>query len=88
MVSSIIIKDGNIYLDNCNAAAHAQKRFAENPQKNTPESLASTTCNAMFGDGKEILPNNSSNLNSVAFINRSNPSGMTPIGLKTVKMKI
>lgn len=83
-----INEDGNIYLDNYNAAEHAQKRFAENPQKNTPESLANTAYNAMFGDGKEILPNNSSNPNSVAFINKNNPSGMTPIGLKNGKNEI
>lgn len=83
-----INEDGNIYLDNYNAAEHAQKRFAENPQKNTPESLANTAYNAMFGDGKEILPNNSSNPNSVAFINRNNPSGMTPIGLKNGENEI
>ena len=83
-----INEDGNIYLDNYNAAEHAQKRFAENPQKNTPENLANTAYNAMFGDGKEILPNNSSNPNSVAFINRNNPSGMTPIGLKNGENEI
>ena len=83
-----INEDGNIYLDNYNAAEHAQKRFAENPQKNTPENLANTAYNAMFGDGKEILPNNSSNPNSVAFINKNNPSGMTPIGLKNGKNEI
>lgn len=83
-----INEDGNIYLDNYNAAEHAQKRFAENPQKNTPESLANTAYNAMFGDGKEILPNNSSNPNSVAFINRNNPSGMAPIGLKNGENEI
>lgn len=83
-----INEDGNIYLDNYNAAEHAQKRFAENPQKNTPENLANTAYNAMFGDGKEILPNNSSNPNSVAFINKNTPSGMTPIGLKNGKNEI
>ena len=83
-----INEDGNIYLDNYNAAEHAQKRFAENPQKNTPENLANTAYNAMFGDGKEILPNNSSNPNSVAFINKNTPSGMAPIGLKNGKNEI
>ena len=83
-----INEDGNIYLDNYNAAEHAQKRFAENPQKNTPERLANTAYNAMFGDGKEILPNNSSNPNSVAFINKNNPSGMTPIGIKNGENEI
>ena len=83
-----INEDGNIYLDNYNAAEHAQKRFAENPQKNTPESLANTAYNAMFGDGKEILPNNSSNPNSVAFINKNTPSGMAPIGLKNGENEI
>ena len=83
-----INEDGNIYLDNYNAAEHAQKRFAENPQKNTPENLANTAYNAMFGDGKEILPNNSSNPNSVAFINKNTPSGMTAIGLKNGKNEI
>ena len=83
-----INEDGNIYLDNYNAAEHAQKRFAENPQKNTPENLANTAYNAMFGDGKEMLPNNSSNPNSVAFINKNTPSGMTPIGLKNGKNEI
>lgn len=83
-----INEDGNIYLDNYNAAEHAQKRFAENPQKNTPENLANTAYNAMFGDGKEILPNNSSNPNSVAFINKNTSSGMTPIGLKNGKNEI
>lgn len=42
----------------------------------------------MFGDGKEMLPNNSSNPNSVAFINKNTPSGMTPIGLKNGKNEI
>ena len=83
-----INEDGNIYLDNYNAAEHAQKRFAENPQKNTPENLANTAYNAMFGDRKEILPNNSSNPNSVTFINKNTPSGMTPIGLKNGKNEI
>lgn len=83
-----INEDGNIYLDNYNAAEHAQKRFAENPQNNTPENLANTAYNAMFGDGKEILPNNSSNPNSVAFINKNTPSGMAPIGLKNGKNEI
>ena len=77
-----INEDGNIYLDNYNAAEHAQKRFAENPQKNTPESLANTAYNAMFGDGKEILPNNSSNPNSVAFVNKNDPNGVVPVGVK------
>lgn len=77
-----INEDGNIYLDNYNAAEHAQKRFAENPQKNTPESLANTAYNAMFGDGKEILPNNSSNPNSVAFVNKNTPNGVVPVGAR------
>nr|DAU75953.1 MAG TPA: hypothetical protein [Caudoviricetes sp.] len=83
-----INKNGNVYLDNYNAAEHAQKRFAENPKKNTPENLANIAYNAMFGDGREVLPNNSSNPNSVAFINKNNPSGMTPIGIKNGENQI
>ena len=75
-----INEDGNIYLDNYNAAEHAQKRFSENPELNTPKHLTDTAYNALFGNGREILPNNPSNPNSVAFINKNNPTGFVSVG--------
>lgn len=77
-----ISEDGNIYLDNYNAAEHAQKRFSENPELNTPKYLTDTTYNALFGDGREILPNNPSNPNSVAFVNKNTPNGVIPVGVR------
>ena len=77
-----ISEDGNIYLDNYNAAEHAQKRFSENPELNTPKYLTDTTYNALFGDGREILPNNPSNPNSVAFVNKNTPNGVVPVGVR------
>lgn len=77
-----ISEDGNIYLDNYNAAEHAQKRFSENPELNTPKYLTDTAYNALFGDGREILPNNPSNPNSVAFVNKNTPNGVVPVGAR------
>lgn len=77
-----ISEDGNIYLDNYNAAEHAQKRFSENPELNTPKYLTDTAYNALFGDGREILPNNPSNPNSVAFVNKNTPNGVVPVGVR------
>lgn len=76
----LLNQNGDIYLDNYNAAEHAQKRFSENPELNTPEHLTDTTYNALFGDGRQILPNNPSNPNSVAFINKNDPTGFVSVG--------
>ena len=76
----LLNQNGDIYLDNYNAAEHAQKRFSENPELNTPKHLTDTAYNALFGDGRQILPNNPSNPNSVAFINKNDPTGFVSVG--------
>ena len=70
----------DLYLRGDNIAEHAQKRFAENPDLNTPKHLSDITYNALYGNGREVLANNKDNANNVIFANKNNPSGVVPIG--------
>lgn len=70
----------DFYLRGDNIAEHAQKRFAENPDLNTPKHLSDITYNALYGNGREVLANNKDNANNVIFANKNNPSGVVPIG--------
>ena len=70
----------DLYLRGDNIAEHAQKRFAENPDLNTPKHLSDITYNALYGNGREVLANNKDNANNVIFANKNNPSGVVPVG--------
>ena len=70
----------DFYLRGDNIAEHAQKRFAENPDLNTPKYLSDITYNALYGNDREVLANNKDNANNVIFANKNNPSGVVPIG--------
>ena len=70
----------DFYLRGDNIAEHAQKRFAENPDLNTPKHLADITYNSLYGNDRQILANNKDNANNVIFANKNNPSGVVPIG--------
>lgn len=70
----------DFYLRGDNVAEHAQKRFAENPDLNTPKHLADITYNSLYGKDRQILANNKDNANNVIFANKNNPSGVVPVG--------
>lgn len=73
----------NISINGETAAEHAQKRFAENPE-NTPQKLAETVHNAIFGNNHQILANNQDNANNVLFINKNTPQGVVPVGKSSI----
>ncbi len=70
----------DFYLRGDNIAEHAQKRFAENPDLNTPKYLSDITYNALYSNDRKVLANNKDNANNVIFANKNNPSGVVPVG--------